>query len=316
MGTYLTDATQWVEASSGLHVPFGGVALPPPVANKIIGIYQSGNNTSPDLDTTTAGWPTQPNLASFYFNWGSNFSNNTKLLEYSGQDRVLLVAFLQKVTGGGFVLWDEMASGSQDAAIITMLGYLNALSASRIIVTLDNEPDNGNTSAHPSSQTAAEYKAAAERFFGLVADNTDVHVEPGLHFAGGNTTLVKSMMPTAAKITNLGWDPYKTGSHAVSETPTQLFQSFINNVIVPLGLEDKSRHIMETGIKTDTFSNGGSFTVATQEQFYTDIPAGMDANQIESVLWFRADSGQHNYIPTDPAVDQAFETMLDGALAA
>jgi hypothetical protein len=40
----------------------------------------------------------------------------------------------------------------------------------------------------------------------------------------------------------------------------------------------------------------------------------MAANDIDSVIWFRANSGAHDYIPTDPSVDQAFATMVDNLL--
>ena len=108
--------------------------------------------------------------------------------------------------------------------------------------------------------------------------------------------------------------PYKTGTHAASETPTQLFSSLINSVLVPYGYADIPRHINETGIKVDPFSSGGQFSTQTEIDFYKGIPAAMDALSIESVVWFRANSGAHDYIPTDPAVDAAFRDMLAGAL--
>jgi hypothetical protein len=74
------------------------------------------------------------------------------------------------------------------------------------------------------------------------------------------------------------------------------------------------RHILETGIKTDAFSDGGSFSTQDQINFYNGIPAAMRSENIESVVWFRANSGNHDYIPTDSSVDQAFAAMTEGLL--
>ena len=123
-----------------------------------------------------------------------------------------------------------------------------------------------------------------------------------------------SFLPAHAKLDNVGWDPYKTGSHPASETATQLFATFVNTVLVPYGYDDIPRHILETGIKTDTFSSGELFDTQTQVDFMKSIPAAMDANDLESVIWFRANSGAHDYIPTSSSVDQAFESMTDVAL--
>ena len=38
------------------------------------------------------------------------------------------------------------------------------------------------------------------------------------------------------------------------------------------------------------------------------------ADDIESVVWFRDNTGRHDYIPTDPSVDQAFSSMVASTL--
>jgi hypothetical protein len=65
---------------------------------------------------------------------------------------------------------------------------------------------------------------------------------------------------------------------------------------------------------TDPFSGGGQYTTAQQVAFYQGVPDAMDALGLASVVWFRANSGAHDYIPTDPAVDAAFRDMLAASI--
>jgi hypothetical protein len=284
------------------------------VADKFIGLYRSGNNS--DLNSYCSGWPTQPNAVSFYFNWGANLNPGSQPLlnQYASENRMIHIALLQKITSTSWVLWNEVANGSRDSELISQLTKIDALPADRIIVSYDNEPDNGNTTAHPASQTSAQYKAAAEHFYDLVQAHTGDHVEANVHFAGGNTSKVMAMMPAHNKMQNVSWDPYKVGTDPVSQTATQCFQAFINNVLTPMGYADIPRHITESGIKVDTFSNGGSFNVATQIAFYQGWPDAIDACNLDSAIFFCSNSGQHDYIPTDNSVKNAFRDMLDTAV--
>jgi hypothetical protein len=274
-----------------------------------IGVYMSGNNSG--LDSYTSGWAVQPNVASFYLNWNSSVPSLMK--SYAGQGREIQVSLMTKISAGNWVTWNSIANGSQDAHIIAMIKALDAL-GTRVLLSLDCEPDaqydvGGTTPGVAQGQTPAQYVAAANHVADLVHANS-THVESSVHLAGFRTpALEASFLPAHAKLDNIEWDPYKTGSHPVSETATQLFATYINNVLVPYGYGDTPRHINETGIMTDTFSNGGSFTTQTQIDFYNSIPAAMATDHIESVIWFRANSGAHDYIPTDPTVDQAFAAM-------
>jgi hypothetical protein len=325
--TYQKVPTGWLSLKTGTTLGFGVPDPPPPVSPKLIGIFTSGNNQSsgssnvrqdsryPGLtivntpvDTLTASWPTKPNLGSFYMGWNVTVASTPLMATWAGQGRVLQV----ELATGTSIFWADIATGTYDAKILSFINSLDNL-GTRVLLSLDNEADlkisNGQAA---SGQTAAQYKAAANRMADLIHGNAD-NVESSCWLAGSGAN-VASFLPDVGKLDNVGWDPYKVGTHPASETPTQTFAAFITNTLVPNGYSAVKRHIFETGIKTDLFTSGGSFTVAQQIAYYQGIPAAMDANQIESVIWFRANSGSHNYIPTDVTVDNAFRDMLDAAV--
>jgi hypothetical protein len=279
-----------------------------------VGIYMSGSNSG--LDAYTAGWPEQPNLASFYLGWNTTVGSIPKIAQYAGEGRTLQLELATKYSTG-YALWADIAKGTYDAHIIGVIRSVDALGVP-VMLSLDNEPDAKATSGTgevAAGQTAAQYVAAANHFADLIHANS-TRVESLVWIAGFNSAATStSFLPAHAKLDNVGWDPYKTGTHAASETPTQLFATFINSVLIPSGYADVPRHILETGIKTDPFSSGGSFSTQTQIDFMKGIPAAMAADKIDSVTWFRANSGAHDYIPTDPTVDQAFKTMVAGLLS-
>ncbi|MGC4110416.1 MAG: hypothetical protein QM747_08345 [Nocardioides sp.] len=273
-----------------------------------VGIYMSGNGTG--LDAYTSGWAAQPNVGSFYLNWNSKVPALMKT--YASQGREIQAEISTKISAGSYVTWSDIAKGTYDDHLISMIQSLDALNT-RVLLALDVEPDgqyNGGTGVAPG-QTPAQYVAAANHVADLIHANS-THVESMVWLAGYQDAATEaSFLPAHSKIDNIGWDPYKTGSHAVSETATQLFAKFINTVLVPYGYGDIPRHITETGIQTDASSSGSTFSTQTQIDFYQGIPAAMAADDIESVVWFRANSGTHHYIPTDSSVDQAFASMTD-----
>ena len=157
--------------------------------------------------------------------------------------------------------------------------------------------------------------AAANHVADLIHAHS-THVQSLVWLAGFKDAATSaSFLPAHSKIDNIGWDPYKNGDHPVSETPTQLFAKFIDTVLTPYGYGDIPRHINETGIGTGVGVSGGQFTTSQQSAFFEGIPAAMAADHIESVIWFRANSGGHDYIPTDPAVDETFASMVAHALS-
>ena len=284
-----------------------------------IGVYMSGNNAG--LDAYTAGWKAQPNIASFYLNWNSSLP--ALMNTYAGQGRTLQVSFSTKSTDGSYVRWSDIAAGTYDDRIVSMITSLDALGV-RVLLSLDVEPDaqydaqsdasGTNTPGVAPGQTPAQYVAAADHFADLIHAHS-THVRSLVWLAGFKDAATSaSFLPAHAKIDNIGWDPYKNGDHPVSETATQLFARFIETVLIPSGYGDVPRHIDETGIQTDAWPSGGQFTTAQQSAFFDGIPAAMAADDISSVIWFRADSGNHAYIPTDPAVDQQFGSMVATAL--
>lgn len=308
--------TGWKSFDNARTLGYGVPTPPDPISNKAIGLYRSGNNS--DLASYTSGWPTAPNAVTFYFNWGANLNPASQPLlnQYAEENRLIHIAMLSKITSTSWITWQNFANGMYDSAMISQLQKIDALPADRIIVSFDNEPDNSNPTAHAPNQTAASYKAAANRFYTLLRATCGPHVENNIHFAGGNASLCRSMLADHNKLENVSWDPYKVGTDPVGQTATQCFQAFINNVLQPAGYLDIPRHITETGIKVDTFSNGGSFDVATQIAFYQGWPAAIDACSLESVIWFCSNSGQHDYIPTDNSVKNAFRDMLDATIGA
>jgi hypothetical protein len=281
-----------------------------------VGVYLSGNNAG--LDSYTSGWPEQPNVASYYLPWNNGLPTSMKT--YASHGRTIEVALMTKISAGNWVRWNSIANGSQDSRIITVVKALDALGVP-VLLSLDCEPDaqfdrGGSSPGVAQGQTPAQYVAAANH----VADLVHAHatrVESAVHLAGFRTPSIEaSFLPAHSKLDNVGWDPYMTGSHPASETATQLFATFINNVLVPYGYDDIPRNIPETGIKTDKFSDGkSSFSTQTQISFYDSIPAAMAADHIRSVIWFRSNSGTHDYIPTDYSVDKTFEAMVDDLLS-
>jgi hypothetical protein len=286
---------------------------PTTTENPGIGVYMSGNNTG--LDSYTSGWEAQPNVASFYLNWNSLIPSLMKT--YAAEGRQIQVRLSTKISAGNYVLWKDIAAGAYDSRITTVVKQLDALGVP-VLLSLDSEPDGqydaGSGSGVAQGQSPAQYVAAATHFADLIHANS-TRVESLVWLAGfRDATTEASFLPKVSKMDNVGWDPYLTGSHSASETPAQLFSRFIDTVLAPNGYGNVPRHILETGIKTDAFSDGGSFSTQDQINFYNGIPAAMRSENIESVVWFRANSGNHDYIPTDSSVDQAFAAMTEGLL--
>jgi hypothetical protein len=276
-----------------------------------IGVYMSGNNSG--LNSYTSGWSVQPNLASFYLNWNSTVPALMKT--YASQGREIQVELSTKIVAGSWVTWNDVAKGTYDAHIVSLIKSLDAL-GTPVMLALDVEPDGqyqGGTGVAPN-QTPAQYVAAADHFADLIHANS-THVQSLVWLAGFKDAATSaSFLPAHSKIDNIGWDPYMTGSYSASETPAQLFSRFITTVLVPYGYGDIPRHICETGIKTDSFSSGNAFSTQTQIAFMEGIPAAMSADDIDSVMWFRDNAGAHDYIPTSSSVDQTFAKMVDNLL--
>lgn len=287
-----------------------------------VGVYM-GSNMAP-VDNYESGWPTKTNIGSFYFVWGANLNSGSQpdLYDWCSRDnQVIHIAYMTKLNNTSWVRWDDIASGTYDSNITSQLTKINNIplgTNTKIIVSFDNEPDNGNVTAHAPNQTAQQYASGALHFFDMVHSICGPKVETGIHFAGGNQSFCNTVLTSGgsslhSKLDNVGWDPYKKGTETTLNC-TQLWAEFINGVLIPRGFDDIPRHITETGIKTDVFSNGGQYTTAQQITFYQQWPAALAANNIKSAIWFRSNSGQHDYIPTDSAVDNAFRDMVDSYL--
>ncbi|HEX3930134.1 MAG TPA: hypothetical protein VHW64_05490 [Nocardioides sp.] len=275
-----------------------------------IGVYLSGNNAG--LSAYTSGWREQPAVASFYLGWDSPLPATMRSAAADGRE--VQVALMTKITDGSWVTWSDIAAGTYDDHVIAVIKSLDALDT-RVLLALDVEPDanyvNGEGGVAPG-QTPAEYVAAADHVADLIHAHSS-HVHSLVWLAGfADPATEAAFLPAHSKLDDVGWDPYKTGGHADGETATQLFATFVNEVLVPHGYGDITRHITETGIQTDASDAGTTFSTQTQIDFLRGIPAAMEADDIQSVVWFRADSGAHDYIPTDPTVDTAFASMLAG----
>jgi hypothetical protein len=282
---------------------------PPQTQGREIGVYMSGNNSG--LDSYTSGWSVKPDVGSFYVNWPGSVP--TLMSTYAGHGRSIQVELTSKISAGNFVTWADIAAGKYDTQVISYIKKLDGLGAP-VMLALENEPDlriSDSTKAAPG-QTAAQYVAAANRVADLIHANS-THVESLDWLAGGNASNAANFLFAKSKMDNVCWDPYKKGTE-LSDTATTLWAKFINNVLIPKGYDQIPRHICESGIKVDTFSNGGSYTTQQEIDFYKGWPAAMTANKIVSAVWFRSNSGQHDYIPTDPSVDQAFATMVSNTL--
>jgi hypothetical protein len=241
---------------------------------------------------------------------------------YTAQGREIQVRLGTKSSTGSYVTWADIAGGRYDSHLVSVIKSLEAMGV-RVLASLDSEPDaqydashdagGSNTPGVMPGQTPAQYVAAADHFADLIHANT-THVESLVWLAGfKDAATTASFLPAHSKLDNIGWDPYKTGSHSADETPTQLFATFIDTVLVPYGYDDIPRHITETGIDT---GRDGVVVWTTEQQiaFWQALPDAMTADDIESVVWFRDNSGRLDYIPTDPSVDQAFAAMVADAL--
>lgn len=276
-----------------------------------IGVYMSGNNAG--LDAYTSGWSQQPEVASYYLNWDAPLPESMR--PYARQGREIQVALMTKLGDGSWVRWSDIAAGRYDDHIVAVIDSLDSLGAT-VLLSLDVEPDanyvNGNGNVEPG-QTPAEYVAAADHVADLVHAHS-THVRSLVWLAGFQPPAIEAaFLPAHSKLDDIGWDPYKTAGHPVDQTATQLFATFIDAVLVPHGYGDIARHITETGIQVDPSATGTAFSTQTQIAFYQGFPAAMKADDIQTVVWFRADSGAHDYIPTDPSVDAAFAAMLAGS---
>jgi hypothetical protein len=234
---------------------------------------------------------------------------------YASQGREIQAELSTKISAGSWVTWSDIAQGTYDSHIVSLIKSLDAL-GTPVLLALDVEPDgqyDGGTGVAPG-QTPAQYVAAANHVADLIHANA-THVESLVWLAGYRDAATEaSFLPALSKLDNVGWDPYLTGSHAASETPTHLFATFIDNVLIPHGYGNVPRHILETGIQTDPAANGKTFSSADQINFFNAIPAAMTTDNIQSVIWFRDNSGTHDYIPTNSSVDQAFATMTHNLL--
>jgi hypothetical protein len=266
-----------------------------------------GNNAG--LDAYTSTWKVQPNLASFYLNWNSKVP--ALMRTYANQGRQIQVALSTKISAGSYVTWAAIARGTYDSQIISTIKSLNAL-GTRVLLSLDVEPDGQYTGGGgvAPGQTPAQYVAAANHVADLIHANA-THVQSLVWLAGYKDAATEaSFLPARSKLDNVGWDPYMNGNYDPSTTPSQLFARFINSVLIPYGYGSVPRHILETGIKTDRFSNGKSFSAQNQISFYQGIPAAMQYDDISSVVWFRDNSGHNNYVPTDSSIDKAFAQVV------
>ncbi len=297
---------RWVTSSPGSGTPE-------------LGVYMPGNNSG--LDAYTSDWPVQPNIASFYLSWDSEVP--ALMRTYAAQGREIQVRLGTKSIDGSYVAWTGIAGGHYDSDIVALIKSLDALGV-RVLVSLDSEPDAQYDAPHDAGgsdtpgvmpgQTPAQYVAAANHFADLIHANS-THVESLVWLAGFKDAATSaSFIPAHSKLDNIGWDPYETRSYAAGETPTQLFATFIDTVLVPYGYGDIPRHITETGIVTGRVSVT-LWTADQQIEFWQSIPGAMTADDIESVVWFRDNSGRHDYIPTDPSVDRAFSAMVASALS-
>ncbi|MGC4111253.1 MAG: hypothetical protein QM747_12685 [Nocardioides sp.] len=276
-----------------------------------IGVYMSGNNSG--LDSYTASWRVKPNVASFYLNWNSKVP--TLMKTYAAQGREIQASLSTKISANSYVRWTDVSKGTYDTQLISLIKSLDALNT-RVMLSLDVEPDGyyDSGSGVAQGQTPAQYVAAANHLADLIHANAK-NVQSLVWLAGWRDAATEaSFLPSKSKIDNISWDPYMTGSYSSSTTATQIFSKFIDNVLVPYGYGSIPRHISETGIKTDASSSGTTFSTQTQINYYNSIPAAMSAEDIQSVVWFRANSGNHNYIPTSQTVDQAFASMVQQLL--
>jgi hypothetical protein len=321
--TYRRVPDGWQSFVDQHHVGFGTPDLPPPVSNKLIGVYMSGNNNG--LETYESSWPTKTNCNTYYVTWTGNSSSPnwtppSHMSVAAGQGHTIMLEMDSKqATGGPWVTWANIASGSLDSFIIDFLDELDALGVP-VYLSLENEADlkwdAGDGKVAPG-QTTAQYKAACDKVYDLIHANT-TNVHSLLWLAGGTASRAIAMLPTKSKLDAISWDPYKKGTECSLNT-SQVLNRFIANVLIPTGYDTvPKRFITETGIKVNAF-NGTQcgitqFPTSTQIDYYNGIPGAMDANDIDGVVWFRTNSGAHPYIPTDPAVDAAFRDMVDNTL--
>jgi hypothetical protein len=273
---------------------------PPPVETLRVGVYSSGNKPM----TAIAG--TKLTAASFYVAHGATLPAAVEAAAKAGQDIVIEISSQKS---GGYDTWAAFAKGAFDADLARHRDALAALATKygvEVFASFENEPDekvSNNQAA--TGQTAAQYVAAANHWGDLCKG---AKVVP-LVWLAGNKATATDFLPDIAKIRAVSWDPYKTGTKTTMDA-SALFKAFAAKLDAKGWTADKARRLIsETGIKVDAFSGGGSYTVADQTKFWAQIPAAAKAAGVELVIWFRANSGAHDYIPTDASIDPAFAAM-------
>jgi hypothetical protein len=289
-----------------------GYSVTQPLSSKVgLGVYASGNNP----------WVTAPgnsavalNLGSGYLPYTGRISKSAGLMNAWNHGLDLVVAVDSKDGSGVFAAWDSFANGAHDSdwngILDDAVALLKARPRQKIRLAPVHEQNLriGKKKCNPADQPG-DYVPLANHFADLVNGRGNARLMPGHWTASFSATY----LPDKAKMKWGSGDPYKVGTDPVSSTAADQFRPVVTS-FRNAGWTAQDMLITETGIKTDVFSNGGRFDVPTQQKYYASIPAAIATLGLAGVVWFRANSGDHDYIPTDPSVDASFGAMAAALL--
>lgn len=284
-------ALQQAQTPSPATSPFDGPGF---------GVYTGGDSYPV---TAVSGWKVQPNVGSFYENWGEYNATTGKVtlspgLVAAAKDPHVL--FLQIAYNTGQKETYANISAGKDAALLKALcAALDALGKPWLLA-INNEADTSTN--YPSGQTPAQYGAAVNyvaqnfvsksKFGGMLA--WLAAYEDAATLESFITVLDQSV------VEDLSGDPYDTGTHPAGETFQQTCQSFVT-AAKAAGWKGRL-HISETGIVVDK----GNKTEAQLEAWVASIPAGAAALGLSSITFFDDNSGGKDYVPTNPALLAAY----------
>lgn len=270
-------------------------------SQRAAGLYTSGDNTAPDIDTLTAAYPTQPSIRSDYVGWSSGVS--TKIKSSPASVKLLQI---EKQTGTSN-LFTDMIKGSQDAAFAIDMQRYEAL-GKPVVYCVNNEIDgriDNNFNNIPPGTTAAQHVALMAHLHDVVWKPLGLkNVRLGNWLAGYlSASVTQAFMLDPALMPDFVVDPYFKGDHPATETATVTWgKAFTNAEGANAG--KYVRHIGETGVV-----NNGKFSPAQAVTWLGTVPQACIDFDVKSWIYFW-DNRDLPYIWADASVIAALQNAV------
>lgn len=279
---------------------------------KTVAIYNSGN--IPKMVVSGQ----QLNGGSGYLRTDQTIGGSTGLMSAINNGATsLFVTIDSKTNGPVWHPWSEYTAGTWDTNLLSFrsnaVSLLNAHPALTIYVSFVHEGNlrdaTGTNPNKTASDTATTYRPASNH----VADLMHGANHPRLKTIHWTTSLGSAVpyLPDKTKFDAISIDIYKVGDTNHAWTMSQLFAGFAQ-FCTDNGWTTQSRHVTETGIKTDQFSSQQQgemqYTEAEQLAFWDSMSEAMadPTLNLSSIVWFEADGTNHDYRPQFPSIEPEF----------